>query len=85
MNPQSLSTIQRLAAETLNLPLEAMQATITFRQAGIDSLTTIDLLFAVENHFDITFPPQELTHLQTLSDVAASVDRLIAHEVRRYG
>lgn len=85
MNPQSLSTVQRLAAEALNLPLEAMQATITFRQAGIDSLATIDVLFAVESHFDIAFPPNELNHLESLSDVAASVDRLIAREVRRYG
>ncbi len=85
MNPQSLVTIQRLAAETLNLPLDAMHATITFRQAGIDSLATIDLLFAVETHFEIAFPPQELTHLESLSDLAASVDRLTASEVRRYG
>ena len=85
MNPQSLGTIQRLAAETLNLPLDAMYATITFRQAGIDSLATIDLLFAVETHFEIAFPPEELTHLESLSDLAASVDRLTAREVRRYG
>lgn len=85
MNPQSLSTVQRLAAETLNRPLSAMLPTITFREAGIDSLATIDLLFAVEGHFDITVPPEELQHLRCLSDLAASVDRLTAREARRYG
>jgi acyl carrier protein len=85
MNPQSLITVQRLAAETLNLPLDAMVPTATFREAGIDSLSTIDLLFAVEGHFDITVPPEELQDLHSLADLAASVDRLTAREARRYG
>lgn len=85
MNPQSLNTVQRLAAETLHLPLEEMMPAITFREAGIDSLSTIDLVFAVEGHFDITLPPEELQHLHSLSDLAASVDRLTAREARRYG
>jgi acyl carrier protein len=85
MISQSLSTVQRLAAETLNLPLNAMMPTATFREAGIDSLSTIDLLFAVEGHFDITLSPDELQHLRSLSDLAASVDRLTCHEARRNG
>jgi acyl carrier protein len=85
MNPQSLSTVQRLAAETLHLPLSAMTPTISFREAGIDSLSTIDLVWAVEGHFDITLPPDELQQLRSLADLAASVDRLTAREARRYG
>ena len=85
MDPHSLSTVQRLAAETLNLPLDAMTPTVTFREAGIDSLSTIDLLFAVEGHFDITVPPDELQDMRSLIDLAATVDRLTAREARRYG
>ena len=85
MTSQSLSIVQRLAAETLDLPLDEMTSTITFREAGIDSLSTLDLLFAVEGHFDITLPPEELKQLRSLSDLAESVDRLTAQEVRRYG
>jgi acyl carrier protein len=85
MTYQSLPTVQRLAAETLNLPLDAMVPTVTLREAGIDSLSTIDLLFAVEGHFDITLPPEELQQLRSLADLAASVDRLTDREVRRYG
>lgn len=85
MTPQSLITVQRLAADTLNLPVDEMIPTATFREAGIDSLSTIDVLFAVEGHFDITIPPDELQQLRSLSDLAISVDRLTAHEVRRYG
>jgi acyl carrier protein len=85
MDPVSLYTVQRLAAETLNLPLDAMTPGVTFREAGIDSLSTIDIVFAVEGHFDITLPPDELQQLRSLSDLAASVDRLTAREARRYG
>jgi acyl carrier protein len=58
MTSQSLSIVQRLAAETLDLPLTEMTPTITFREAGIDSLSTLDLLFAVEGHFDLTQTPE---------------------------
>jgi acyl carrier protein len=85
MDPVSLYTVQRLAAETLNLPLDAMTPGVPFREAGIDSLSTIDIVFAVEGHFDITLPPDELQQLRSLSDLAASVDRLTAREARRYG
>ena len=85
MDPQSLSTVQRLAAETLNLPISKMTPTVPFREAGIDSLSTIDLLCAVEAHFDITLPAEELQQLRSLSDLAASVDRLTTQEVRCYG
>lgn len=85
MDSQSLSIVQRLAAETLDLPLDEMIPTLTFREAGIDSLSTLDLLFAVEGHFDITLPPEELQQLRSLSDLADSIDRLTAQEVRRYG
>jgi acyl carrier protein len=85
MNPHLLNIVQRLAAETLDLPLHAMVPNVPFREAGIDSLSTIDLLFAVEGHFDITVPPEELQQLRSLSDLAASVDRLTTQEARRYG
>ena len=85
MTSQSLSTVQRLAAETLDLPLTETTPTITFREAGIDSLSTLDLLFAVEGHFDITLPPEELRQVRSLSDLADSVDRLTAREARHYG
>jgi acyl carrier protein len=85
MTSQSLSIVQRLAAETLDLPLTEMTPTITFREAGIDSLSTLDLLFAVEGHFDITLPPEELRQVRSLSDLADSVDRLTTREACHYG
>ena len=85
MNPQSLTTVQRLAAETLHRPLDKLMPGLTFQEAGIDSLSTIDVVCAVEGYFDITLPPEELQQLRSLSDLAASVDRLTAREARRYG
>jgi acyl carrier protein len=85
MISQSHDIVRRLAVETLNLPQNRVASATTLREAGIDSLSAIDLIFAVEGHFGITIAAAELEHICSLADLAASVDRLTTHEARRYG
>jgi acyl carrier protein len=59
---------------TLDAPLEAL---------GIDSLGLADMLFTVEDEFQITLPMAPV-ELPTIADVVAYIDGLIAmqsHEV----
>lgn len=85
MAPQSLDTVRRLAVETLNVPDGLLFTAKTLEDAGIDSLAAIDLVFAVEGHYGITIAADDLNRMRSISDLAASVDRLIAQEARRYG
>jgi acyl carrier protein len=80
MTPQSLDIVRRLAVETLNVPDGTLLHATTLQEAGIDSLAAMDLIFAVEGHFGILIASNDLTHMHSLSDLAASVDRLTAHE-----
>ena len=45
---------------------------------GLDSMATIELLYRVEEAFDIQIPDQDLQGLVTLADVAHYVDRRLA-------
>jgi len=85
MTPQTLQTVRQLAVETLNVPESTLARTTTLREAGIDSLAAIDLIFAVEGHYGISIAEAEVEQMRSLTDLAASVDRLTAHEARRHG
>jgi acyl carrier protein len=80
MIPQSLDIVRHLAVETLDLPERKVTATSTFREVGIDSLSAIDLVFAVESHFGITLTANDVAQMHSLTDLAACVDRLTAQE-----
>lgn len=80
MTPQSLETVRSLALSTLNLPHRRLNETTTLQEAGIDSLATLDLVFAVEGHYGIRIGPTDIANLRSLRDLAACVDRLIGEE-----
>ena len=85
MTPLSLEMIRRLAVETLNVPETALDRAVTLRDAGIDSLSALDLIFAVEGHFGISIAAQDVASMSSLADLAASVDRLIGSGASHHG
>ena len=84
MSYQTIDIVRRLASEALNLPAGVVAKATTLQEAGIDSLSAIDLIFAIEAHFGITIAPNDMDRMHSLADLAASVDRLTSYEVRRY-
>jgi acyl carrier protein len=80
MSPISLETVRSIALSTLNLPHRRLNETTTLREAGVDSLAVLDLVFAVEGHFGIKIGPADIANLSSLRDLAACVDRLIDQE-----
>jgi hypothetical protein len=58
MSTQSLDTVRRLAVETLNVPASTLLVATSLKEAGIDSLAIIDLVFTIEAHFG---PPRLMT------------------------
>ena len=80
----TFTTIQRLAAERLDIPAETLLRARTFAEAGIDSLATLDLITALEGRFGIAIAPEDLDGVQSLSDLAAVVDRLVTRKSHAY-
>ena len=80
----TFDTIRRLAVDTLDVSEGALLRARTLREAGIDSLATLDLLCAIEAHYGIQISAEDLADLNSLRDFAAVVERLIAREMCRY-
>jgi len=84
MTSQTLATVRRLAVETLRVPEDVLNQSTTLADAGVDSLSALDLVFAVEGHYGISIDVTEVEQIRSLDDLAASVDRLTDAEVSRY-
>ncbi|PHS21713.1 MAG: acyl carrier protein [Robiginitomaculum sp.] len=46
------------------------------RDLGLDSLAIMDFIFDLEDSFDISIPMERIAEVQTLSDLAKSIDVL---------
>ncbi|MFJ8545467.1 acyl carrier protein [Streptomyces sp. NPDC093586] len=77
-------TRDEMIVEIINLTLRTapdLEAEVTadssFEELGMDSLTRIDLLAAVEKNFGLSVPDEKVGDLLRVSDVA---DFLMAHK-----
>lgn len=79
------TAIETLAMEHTGVSEERLRTATTLEEAGIDSLAAIDLVFAIEAHFGVLIGEDELTRVQSLSDLVAAVDGLVTGGERAHG
>jgi acyl carrier protein len=76
----TFDTIRRLAVETLDVPEVRLLRARTLREAGVDSLATLDLLSTIEAHFGIHISAEELADVRSLHDFAVLTERLVSRQ-----
>ena len=69
----TLSTIQLMLAKEYDLPIERLGPEQALADLGIDSLTTIEFMFKLEDEFSISLSDERGT-LGTVRDIANLVD-----------
>ena len=73
-----VARIIAVIAQTTHKPIEAFQPDSTFEALGIDSLDGIQILFALEQEFDISIPDEQAKQIRAVPDVVAGVRQLLA-------
>jgi acyl carrier protein len=73
-------SLHRLAADLLKIPIESVQRAKSLREAGIDSLATLDLIFAIEARFAISIGVEDVSDVRSVRDLAVIVDRLVTRK-----
>jgi acyl carrier protein len=73
----SLKELQVLIQEKYGLDPAALDPHASMRDKGLDSLTLVEFVFAVEDHFKISMPDQDV-NVDTLAALAAVVDKTLA-------
>jgi len=77
MQDELTKRVIAIMAATQHLPEENFELEKSFQDLGIDSLDQINILFAVENEFDINVPDEAAKEIKTVQDVVEGVRRLV--------
>jgi acyl carrier protein len=62
------------------VPPEDVTPDTTFEQLSIDSLGIIDLLFELEEEFDIEIPDDEALRMENIGEVISSLEEFLANK-----
>ena len=65
-------------ASAIHKPAKEISPDAAFEAIGVDSLDGIQILFALEQEFDISIPDEEAKKIRSVPDVIAGVRQLLA-------
>ena len=68
----------RVIAETQRIPVEMIGPEATFEELKFDSLDGINILFALENEFDINIPDEDARQIKSIPEMVAGIEKLLA-------
>ena len=72
-----MARVIRVIAETQRIPSETIKPESTFEELKIDSLDGINILFALENEFNISIPDEAAKEVRSIQQLADGVRKLI--------
>jgi acyl carrier protein len=78
MSDDLIQRVLKVIAATKHLPPETVTIDGEFQQLGIDSMDAVEILFALENEFDISIPDDEVREVRNVRQMCEGVDRLVA-------
>ncbi len=78
-------TVLRIVAETQRKELSQVKVDSTFEEIGIDSMDGVNIVFALENEFDINVPDDEVKNIRSVSDMVNGVRGLVAEKTPGVG
>ena len=80
MPESTLERVIRVIAKTQHILPETIRAESTFEELKIDSLDGINIVFALENEFDVNIPDDSAKSIRGVQDVVSGIDKLLAEK-----
>ena len=66
-----IAATQRISPETVTIDK-------SFQELGIDSMDGINILFAMENEFDITIPDEQAKQIHNIREMVQGIEKLVS-------
>ena len=77
MSDELIQRVIKVIATTKRIPVETVTIESDFVQLGIDSMDAVEILFALENEFDVSIPDDEVRSVRGIRQMCEGVDRLL--------
>jgi acyl carrier protein len=78
MSDELSQRVLKVIATSKRIPLERVTVDAEFQQLEIDSMDAVEILFALENEFDISIPDEEVRSVRNVRQMCEGVERLVA-------
>ena len=78
MSDDVMARVIKTIAETQRIPADTIHPESTFEELKIDSLDGINIVFAIENEFDVSVPDDAAKSIRSVADLAAGIEKLRA-------
>ena len=78
MSDETIQRVLKVIATSKRIPLETVTIDSEFQQLGIDSMDAVEILFALENEFDINIPDDEVRSVRNVRQMCEGVEKLVA-------
>ena len=78
MSDQLTERVLHVIASTQRISPEKVTMDKSFQELGIDSMDGINILFAMENEFDITIPDEQAKQIHSIREMVDGIRKLVA-------
>lgn len=85
MSEDLIQRVLKCIATSKRIPLETVTIDSEFAQLEIDSMDAVEILFALENEFDISIPDEEVRSVRNVRQMCEGVEKLLAAKASKAG
>jgi acyl carrier protein len=85
MSEELNQRVLKVIATSKRIPPETVTIDSEFAQLNIDSMDAVEILFALENEFDISIPDDEVRTVRNVRQMCEGVERLVAAKANTQG
>ena len=78
MSDDLIQRVLKSIATSKRIPLETVTIDSSFEELNIDSMDAVEILFALENEFDINIPDDEVRSVRNVRQMCEGVEKLVA-------
>jgi len=78
MSDELIERVRKVIATSKRIPEDRVTIDSAFEELGIDSMDAVEILFALENEFDISIPDEEVKAVRNVRQMVEGVERLLA-------
>ncbi len=78
MSDELIERVLKTIAASKRIPRASVTIDSDFQQLAIDSMDAVEILFALENEFNISIPDDEVRNVRNVRQMAEGVEKLLA-------